>query len=280
MDARIDLHTHSNCSDGVLSPEALVQLAATRQLQLLALTDHDTVAGCAAAQSACDAHGIRFVPGIELTAEWREREIHIVGLAVDVTSPVLHRQIGALGELRRERIRAIGERLDRHGLPGSELATQALAAASPTRMHMARLLVGIGACADTEQAFEDLLKRGRPGHVPARWPQLADTVACLHEAGGIAVLAHPHRYKLSNGQLRELCAQFRLAGGGGIEVSLSGMSPADAERTASLARRFDLAGSIGSDFHEPGLPWRPLGRFAKLPDGVTPITGQLMQRMS
>jgi len=145
---------------------------------------------------------------------------------------------------------------------------------------MARLLVAAGVHADTEESFERLLKRGRPGYVPAQWPSVADINGCINGAGGIAVLAHPHRYQLSNGQLRELCAQFKAAGGGGIEVSLPGMGPADAERAAALARRFGLAGSIGSDFHEPGLPWRPLGRFDKLPDGITSITGQLVQRMA
>lgn len=280
METRVDLHTHSNCSDGLLAPAALVQLAATRQLTMLSLTDHDTMAGCAEAQAACGRHGIQFIPGVELTAGWREREIHIVGLAVDAASPALQQQIAALARQRRARIRAIGERLDGHGLPGGELAAAALTAASPTRMHIARLLVTRGHCADTQAAFDKLLGRGKPGYVPVEWPEVAATVACVKESGGIAVLAHPHRYKLSNGQLRELCAAFAAAGGGGIEVSLSGMSPADADRAASLARRFGLAGSIGSDFHEPGLPWRPLGRFAKLPDGVTPITGALMQRVA
>jgi predicted metal-dependent phosphoesterase TrpH len=114
--------------------------------------------------------------------------------------------------------------------------------------------------------------------VPFLWPPLAATVATILEAGGLAVLAHPHRYKLSNGLLGELCGEFRAAGGAGIEVSLAGMSPQDAARAASQARKHGLAGSVGSDFHEPGLPWRPLGRFAKLPDGIEPIAAQLVAR--
>jgi 3',5'-nucleoside bisphosphate phosphatase len=97
-------------------------------------------------------------------------------------------------------------------------------------------------------------------------------VRCIVAAGGIPVLAHPHRYRVSNGVLRELVSEFKQAGGVGIEVSLAGMGPGDADRAASLARRFELAGSFGSDFHQPDLPWRPLGRFAKLPDGLTPVT--------
>ena len=245
-------------------------------MQLLSLTDHDTVAGCAAAAAACDAHGIRFVPGIELTAEWRQREIHIVGLGVRTDAPALQQQITQLAELRTTRIREIGARLDRHGLNGTALAERVLSqSTTPTRMHIARLLVSDGITTDTEESFTRFLARGQPGYAPTTWPEVPATIGCITAAGGIAVLAHPHRYKLSNGALRELCAQFKAAGGGGIEVSLSGMSPTDSERAASLARRFDLAGSLGSDFHEPGLPWRPLGRFAKLPDGVVPITQRM-----
>jgi predicted metal-dependent phosphoesterase TrpH len=143
-------------------------------------------------------------------------------------------------------------------------------------MHLARLLVETGAVSDPQAAFDRWLGRGKSAFVGAEWPDIPTTVACIKRAGGLAVLAHAHRYPLSNGVLRELCAEFKQAGGAGIEVSLAGASPDDSSRLASLARRFDLAGSAGSDFHEPGLPWRPVGRFAKLPDLVLPITRQLM----
>ncbi|HXL97134.1 MAG TPA: hypothetical protein VN925_02100, partial [Steroidobacteraceae bacterium] len=152
---------------------------------------------------------------------------------------------------------------------------EALAAAAPTRAHLARGLCSRGLAPSVQAAFDRWLQRGRPGYIAAQWPQLATAVRCIVDAAGVAVLAHPHRYRLSNGVLRELLGDFKAAGGAGLEVSLAGMGPADADRVASLARRFDLAGSIGSDFHEPGLPWRPLGRFAKLPDGITPIMVRL-----
>jgi predicted metal-dependent phosphoesterase TrpH len=126
-----------------------------------------------------------------------------------------------------------------------------------------------------QAAFDRWLKHGQPGYVASQWPELATAVRCIVSAGGTAVLAHPHRYPLSNGVLRELLGEFKAAGGAGLEVSLAGMGPSDAERVATLARRFELDGSIGSDFHEPGLPWRPLGRFAKLPDRIMPITARL-----
>ena len=275
MPARIDLHTHSTCSDGLLSPQELVALAAHRELRLLALTDHDTVQGCAAAGEACAAAGIHFVPGVELSCEWREREIHVVGLGVDPRHPTLVAHCSAARERRQERVRGIVGRLQRAGLPAEALLEAAATAVSPTRSHLARALCRLGHCDDPQQAFDRWLKRGRPGYVAAHWPALALVVRCILAAGGIAVLAHPHRYPLSNGVLRELATDFKAAGGEGIEVSLAGMGPRDAARIATLARRHDLAGSIGSDFHEPDLPWRPLGRFDKLPDQITPIAARL-----
>jgi 3',5'-nucleoside bisphosphate phosphatase len=275
VNQRIDLHTHSNCSDGVLAPSALVALAAQRQVHLLALTDHDTAAGCDEARAACQMHGIRFVPGVELSCQWRGREIHIIGLDLDTAHAPFIAHCAAVLALRRQRIGAMAERLSRAGLPGDELAAEALAAAAPTRAHLARALCSRGLAASVQAAFDRWLKRGQLGYVAAQWPDLASAVRCIVAAGGTAVLAHPHRYPVSNGVLRELLGEFKAAGGAGLEVSLAGMGPSDADRVASLARRFELAGSIGSDFHEPGLPWRPLGRFAKLPDRITPIVALL-----
>lgn len=275
MSPRVDLHTHSDCSDGALSPSALVARAAVRQVQALALTDHDTVAGCEAARAACQTNAIEFLPGVELSAAWRGREIHVVGLKIDPAHPVLQRHCGAMLERRRERIGAIAQRLCAAGLPGEALTRSALSAGAPTRTHVAQALCQAGIAKDAQTAFDRWLSRGRPGHVAAHWEELSTVIGCITAAGGTAVLAHPHRYRVSDGVLRELAGEFQAAGGRAIEVSLAGMSPADSDRAASLARRFELAGSIGSDFHAPDLPWRPLGRFAKLPDGVTPVTAHL-----
>jgi len=273
---RIDLHTHSTCSDGTLTPAALVALAATRKVQLLALTDHDTTAGCAEARQACAEHGIEFLEGIELTALWRECEVHIVALGVRSDDPGLQQHASAVRALRGERVRKIAARLTAAGLDGESLAAGAFALSTvPTRTHLARALLAAGHAKDLQGAFEKWLGRGKPGYVAPQWPDIATTITAVLGADGTAVLAHPHRYKLSNTALRELCAHFREAGGGALEVSIAGMSPDAQARMAQLARRFDLAGSIGSDFHEPGLPWRPLGRFAKLPEAVTPVTARL-----
>ena len=203
----------------------------------------------------------------------------MVGLDIDAHDPALCAHIAGLRRLRRERLAAMGRRLDAAGLPGSELVAGILGAdTSATRMHLARALVNAGHATDTQQAFDRWLKRGRPGHAPASWPELPPTVQCIRDAGGLAVLAHPQRYQLSAGGLRELSAAFRDCGGAGIEVSIAGMSPGDSSRLSALARRFGLASSIGSDFHEPGIPWRPVGRFAKLPDGIQPIHDELLRR--
>ncbi len=268
---RVDLHTHSSFSDGALTPQDLVARAAARQVHLLALTDHDTTDGCAAAASASQALGLRFVPGVELTCDWQEREIHVIGLNIDAAAPALTTHCQAVQELRRERVRRMAERLTTAGLPGAALSAAALASSSPTRTHLARALCAQGYAADPEQAFERWLKRGRPGYSPASWPAMQTVISCIIAAGGVAVLAHPHRYQFSGGKLRDLVYHFKQFGGVGIEVSLAGISPGDRDRLAGLARRFELAGSIGSDFHEPDIPWRPLGRFAKLPENITPI---------
>ena len=281
MDMLVDLHTHSLHSDGVLSPEALVALAATRRVSVLALTDHDTTAGCDAAARACRGQGIGFVPGVELTCAHLDREIHVVGLGIDTAHPLLTAYLARVVAVRRERVAAIGARLAAARVTGdADVGAEVLAAAEathtvPTRTHVARRLVALGLARTLQEAFDRHLARGRTGHVRAEWPALAEAVAAIVQAGGIAVLAHAHRYRFSNGQLDALCAVFRAAGGEGLEVGLSGLSPNDYARLARLARRHGLAGSVASDFHEPGLPWRPLGRFAKLPDQVEPLLARL-----
>jgi predicted metal-dependent phosphoesterase TrpH len=269
----VDFHTHSHYSDGVLAPAALVERAKTRRVGTLALTDHDTTAGLAEARAACTASQIHFVPGVELSAQWRGQTIHIVGLQVDESHAGFNSHLDAVLQRRQERLREIGERLEKRArLPGRELAARAAKATAPTRLHLARLLVEGGHARDTQEAFDRWLNRDKAGHVPAEWPDLAAAMAVLRDSGAIAVLAHPHRYRLSAGQLRELCAAFVQEGGAALEASMAGMSPNDADRIASLCRRFKLHASMGSDFHDPAVPWNPLGRWLKLAAGLEPVT--------
>jgi 3',5'-nucleoside bisphosphate phosphatase len=274
----IDLHTHSTHSDGVLPPAELVAMAAARKVQVLALTDHDTTAGLAEAGAAARALGMSFVQGVEISAGWRGQEIHIVGLGLDAANPALQSHLSHLLQLRHTRIAAIGERLRKSKKLTDCDPTQAVlnSNAVPTRTHVARELVRFGKAKSTQDAFDNYLGRGCAGYVPQEWPAIALAVAAIRAAGGHAVLAHPHRYKLSSGALRNLCEEFRDHGGAALEVSLPSLSPNDAARLASLARQYGFAGSAGSDFHEPGLPWRPLGRFAKLPEGIEPLLPRLV----
>jgi predicted metal-dependent phosphoesterase TrpH len=277
MEMLIDLHTHSLFSDGTLAPAELVARAAARNVRVLALTDHDTTAGLPEAREACAAADIGFVTGVEITAGWRGQELHVVGLDVDPESRDLQEHLAGIVSTRRERVSAIREKLQRQRRfaevdpARSVLESQAV----PTRTHVARAILQAGLAKSVQDAFDRYLGRGCQGYVAQEWPPLAGAVAAIRAAGGQAVLAHPHRYRLSAGALRNLCAEFRECGGAALETSLPAMSPNDAARLATLAREHALAGSVGSDFHEPGQPWRPLGRFAKLAEGVEPLLPRL-----
>ena len=275
----VDFHTHSHFSDGVLPPAQLVERARGRGVSLMALTDHDTTAGLAEARAACEVAAIRFVPGVELSATWRGQTIHIVGLAVDERHAGLQAHMAGVLERRQSRLREMGERLEKRArLPGRELAEIASGCAAPTRLHLARLLVERGFARDTQAAFDRYLNRNTPGHVPAEWPTFDAAMTVLRDNGAVAVLAHPHRYRASAGQLRELTAAFAQAGGKALEASMAGMSPNDADRIASLCRRFSLHASMGSDFHDPAVPWNPLGRWLKLQAGLEPVTNLFTRR--
>jgi 3',5'-nucleoside bisphosphate phosphatase len=251
----------------------LVERARTRGVTTLALTDHDTTAGLDEARISCESSGIRFVPGVELSANWRGQTIHLVGLQIEARHQGLQEHLARVLARRQARLREIGERLEKRArLPGRELAEMAAGTAAPTRMHLARLLVERGFARDTQDAFDRWLNRDTPGHVPAEWPALDAAMKALRDSGAIAVLAHPHRYRASAGQLRELTAAFVDQGGAALEASMAGMSPNDADRIASLCRRFKLRASMGSDFHDPAVPWNPLGRWLKLAAGLEPVT--------
>jgi len=269
----VDFHTHSHFSDGVLAPTPLVERARLRGVGTLALTDHDTTAGLAEARAACLASGIRFVPGVELSATWRGQTIHLVGLQIDAARHALGTHLSRVLARRKARLGEIGERLEKRArLPGRELAALAAQGTAPTRLNLARLLVARGHARDTQEAFDRWLNRDKPGHVAPEWPSLDEAMTALRDNGALAVLAHPHRYRASAGQLRELTAAFAERGGVALEASMAGMSPNDADRIASLCRRFKLHASMGSDFHDPAVPWNPLGRWLKLAPGLEPVT--------
>ena len=268
----VDLHLHSSASDGVLNPVSLVAHVKACGVGFMALTDHDTVAGVEAAAGAARAAGIGFVAGVEISARWRGRTVHVLGLAIDPDAPQLTAGLASQQALRERRAERIASRLEEAGAPGREILASIRAVGSlPTRTHFARALVAAGSASDVGAAFDRWLGRGRPGHVPSEWPELAEATAWILAAGGKAAIANPLRYTLSAGARREMCAEFRAAGGHGIEVVTGGSGPAQREQAISLAVRCGLEGSAGSDFHDPVVPWNPPGRLAKLPESIRPI---------
>jgi 3',5'-nucleoside bisphosphate phosphatase len=268
----VDLHLHSTASDGMLEPAALVRHVAACGVKLMALTDHDTVDGVGAAAQEAQAAGIGFVAGVELSVSWRGRSLHVLGLGIDPSAPALTAGIGAAREIREERANRIAERLHKAGAPGREVLARIRAAGSmPTRTHFARGLVALGLAGDVGTAFDRWLGRGRPGHVSTPWPDMFEATGWITAAGGKAVIAHPMRYPVSAGVRRELCGEFKSAGGAGLEVITGGGSVQDREQAISLAVRTGLDGSVGSDFHDPAIPWNPPGRLAKLPASIRPV---------
>jgi 3',5'-nucleoside bisphosphate phosphatase len=268
----IDLHTHSNCSDGSLTPAELVARAAAAGVQVLALTDHDTIAGLDEARRSAAAHGLTLVPGVEISASWRAQAIHVLGLWIDPASPQLQSRLGAQADQRRTRMAKICARLTKLKLPGDALLAAVQAHPGlPTRAHLAQAIVAGGHAENTEAAFRKFLGKGKAAHIAAEWPALEQVVGWICAAGGVAALAHPIRYSISAGARRGLLGDFAAAGGTTLEVVSGGNGAQHVDACAALAVTFGLFGSVGSDFHNPQATWNPLGRSLKLPDCVTPV---------
>lgn len=268
----IDLHMHSTASDGCLTPAAVVTRAVDQGVQLMALTDHDTLDGVVEAVAAADAAGIRCLPGIELSARWARGVVHIVGLGVDPDEVTLCQGVAAQQAERRRRAEQIAERLERNGLDGvGARVTAQVGDGVPGRAHFARDLVAQGHAKDIQHAFDRYLQRGRPGYAPVQWAGIDAVVQWIHAAGGVAVFAHPLRYHLSRGALRAAIQSFVEAGGEAIEVSNGGGGRDDPAAAAALARRFGLKASMGSDFHDPDFPWIEIGRLAPTPADIEPV---------
>lgn len=267
----IDLHCHSTASDGALSPEALWALALERGVGLLALTDHDTMAGYQALVDS-GATGLRLLAGVELSCQWAGHNIHIVGLGLDAQHPQLLQGLHQQAEAREVRARGIGERLARSGIDGAYQGARRIAGdAMIGRPHFAQFLCESGAVRQAAEAFDRYLGAGKPGDIKVHWPELATAIGWIRAAGGYAVLAHPLHYRLTNAKLGRLLGSFVEAGGHALEV-ISGNQNADQTRhMARLSREHRLLASVGSDFHGPATPWRNLGMRAWLPDDCQPI---------
>ncbi|MBI2318478.1 MAG: PHP domain-containing protein [Betaproteobacteria bacterium] len=270
---RIDLHCHSSASDGLLSPRDLVLRARANGVDVLALTDHDEVAGLAEASQAARECAIVFVDGVEVSVTWGGITIHVVGLRIDPSHVGLNQGLGAVRASRIARARRIARALDGAGIAGSLEGALAYAA-NPnliSRTHFARFLVEKGCASDVRTVFQRYLVSGAPGHVPHRWAALADAVGWIRSSGGTAVIAHPGRYKLNGEQMRVLLGEFRDLGGEGIEVVTGNYSPQQAADFGRLALEFGLLASRGSDFHGPGESRVDLGKMPALAADLKPV---------
>lgn len=266
-----DLHCHSTASDGVMSPDALVRLAAENGVNVLALTDHDSTAGHTEAALAARAVGIHFIPGIEISVSWQKRLIHIVGLGVDGSFAELQKGLARLCELRQQRAEAIGARFEKIGMSGVYEGACALAGGVVSRSHFAMHLVERGDVRDIQQAFKKYLQKGKRCYVGCEWASLEEALGWIHGAGGQAVVAHPARYKMNRRLMRAFLADFKALGGVGLEVACSSHSGEEVQTMAQLAEEFTLLASVGSDFHSSENNWARLGRLPHLPDSCIPI---------
>ncbi|MDC9727910.1 MAG: PHP domain-containing protein [Methyloprofundus sp.] len=272
MQAIYDLHSHSSASDGELSPEMLMLRAQEKGVTHLALTDHDCVTGLAEAQSTADKIGLNLINGIEFSCTWNKKTFHIVGLNIDPSNPELLTGTESLHSIRTARAQKISEKLAKQNIPN---AYENLLAESSTTMitrsHFADFLLKNNHVTTKQGAFDTYLGQGKPAFVGTEWASLENTLHYIKAAGGVAVLAHPMRYKMTASWMRRFLTAFKAEGGLGIEIITGRNNPDEIRRSLHFAKQFDLYGSVGSDFHSSKNKWVELGRLAPLPINIKPI---------
>jgi 3',5'-nucleoside bisphosphate phosphatase len=268
-----DLHCHSTASDGLLAPADLVRRAAGNGVEILALTDHDELCGLAEARAQARDLGLRFIDGVEVSISWGGITIHVVGLNIDPHNQQLQQGLQGIRQGRAERAKKMAQDLERVGIPGSLEGAYAYVD-NPNligRTHFARFLVEKRYVSDVKSAFQHYLVSGKPGYVPHQWATLADALSYIKSGGGIPVVAHPGRYKLTRTEMRAFLGEFRDGGGAGIEVVTSSHTPEQSLEYAILAREFGFLASRGSDFHGPGESRVDLGRLPNLSVDLKPV---------
>lgn len=266
----VDLHCHTNVSDGNLSPAELIALAVERNINMLSITDHDSIQAYETARAP--STDLRLIPGIEFSSYWNKFGIHVVGLNLDLSSAAIQEGVKQQSQAREERAEKIAERLCRLGfddcLTGAKNFTSGGQVGRP---HFAQHLVAMGAVSNIQQAFKKYLGAGKAGDIKEQWADLSQVVAWIRDAGGVAVLAHPTKYKMTGTKINQLITDFAAVGGEAIEV-ISGLQiPSVTRDMARLCNRHGLLASCGSDFHSDQQPWAALGMVAPLPGSCTPI---------
>ncbi len=277
-----DLHCHSTCSDGTLTPAQAASRAHAKGVELWALTDHDVVDGLAQAATTARDLRLAFLTGIEVSVSFGGETVHIIGLGFDAEDDALRDGIARTRAGRLERALEMAESLAAAGIAGAFHGALPYAGNPEliSRTHFARWLVESGRCADTSEVFRRYLVEGKPGFVPHRWAGLGEAVSWIVNAGGVAVLAHPARYgRLSPTSENALFSEFVGYGGRGVEVVTGTHTPADASKYAGFARRFGLLASRGSDFHSPDESRVDFGALPALPSGLTPVWEALGDRI-
>jgi 3',5'-nucleoside bisphosphate phosphatase len=269
----VDLHCHSNVSDGALPPAAVAARAKANGVDVWALTDHDELDGIPEAREAARALGMRYVTGVEVSVTWAGKTVHIVGLQVDETNENLMRGLAHTRSGRERRAQEMAAQLSTVGIPGAfEGAIKYVG--NPdliSRTHFARYIMELGRCSSIGEVFRNYLTEGKPGYVPHRWATLKDAVSWIRGAGGVAVVAHPGRYDFNDMALDELFAEFKQWGGTGVEVVTGSHTVDEYARFAVVAKKQGLLASRGSDFHAPGESLTDLGTLPPLPSTLVPV---------
>ena len=276
-----DLHCHSVVSDGTLQPEQLATRARANGVELWALTDHDEVGGQQRAAAAARAAGIDYLSGCEISVSFAGVTVHIVGLGFDAEDRALRDGLAATRDGRDQRAREMSDALAQVGIKGAfEGALKYVG--NPkliSRTHFARHLVDTGVCSDTNEVFQRFLTEGKPGYVPHRWAALGDAVRWITQAGGLAVIAHPGRYRFTPTEEYALFSEFAQHGGRGGEVVTGSHTTSDYLKYTDMAQEFGLLASRGSDFHAPEESHTDLGTLPDLPGQLTPVWAALQHRI-
>ena len=268
-----DLHCHSVVSDGTLTPEALAARAKANGVELWALTDHDEIGGQARAAAAAAVNGMAYLTGTEISVTFANETVHIVGLGFDATNPLIVNGLAKTRGGRSERAMEMSDGLAKVGIKGAYEGALKFVGNPEliSRTHFARFLVESGVCKDTYEVFRKYLTDNKPGFVPHRWASLGDAVGWITQSGGVAVIAHPGRYKFTANEEFALFSEFKTHGGQGVEVVTGSHTTAEYVEYAAVAKEFGMAASRGSDFHSPDESRIDLGTLPMLPGDLTPV---------
>ncbi len=268
-----DLHCHSVVSDGTLSPEDLAIRAHTNGVELWSLTDHDVIGGQARAKRAAIDLGMRYVSGVEISVSWMDQTIHIVGLGINPENEGLVAGLLQTRDGRVARGRLMANQLAHVGVPDAYEGAMQFCGNPEllSRTHFARFLVDTKVCSDIEEVFTRFLTPGKPGYVDHAWATLLEAVTWITSAGGVAVIAHPGRYRLTELQKDEMYKSFKEYGGQGIEVVTGSHAPYQYHEYEKVALRYGFYASRGSDFHSPDESHTDLGTLPMLPSSLKPV---------